>query len=417
MVSKQLAQALAAAALAVAVPAKAQIIPLVSERSIFAQVSIANNGSGKGNSTDPDEFGPFSLSVSPHVEEKGSCGEGEPDTCTVSVCDAYAGQISVILDGGIQFSGEGVGSWSGLTQGAYKFQSICKIRFRLDVPVDYHILLDVDNGDLPPGEVFASLEGPTPDITFHYTQFGALHADGQLGPGEYVIQGRTLTDWRGDEYTSGGAYAGEFYVAPIDTLSGTGGFPLNQNVACGGTATFTIGNPGPPGTLTYQWRYGLTPLTNNGHVSGATSSTLTINNACTSDEGLYSVVATVVGSSPPITIPSRFAQLTTVSSPTGVADGDATPALVSSFAPPSPNPFRVTTALHYTVPPSTPVRATVYNASGARVRALANAVVSGAGSIAWDGRTQAGDRAPAGVYFVHIDAPGVRNTKKVVLLK
>jgi flagellar hook assembly protein FlgD len=61
--------------------------------------------------------------------------------------------------------------------------------------------------------------------------------------------------------------------------------------------------------------------------------------------------------------------------------------------------------------------AAVYDASGARVRSLTNAVVSGSGSIAWDGRTQAGDRAPTGVYFVHIKAGAVRETKKLVLLK
>jgi hypothetical protein len=122
-----------------------------------------------------------------------------------------------------------------------------------------------------------------------------------LGPGEYVLQGQTFTDFRSDDYTSGGFYSADFYTSPIDTLKGTAGFPVDQNVACGGTATFTIGSPGPPGTLSYQWMRGLTPLTNNGHVSGA-NPTLTIGNACTADVGYYSVVATVIGN-PVLTIP------------------------------------------------------------------------------------------------------------------
>lgn len=414
----QLAGIVSAAALTVATHSQAQITPLVSEREVFAQVALAGltNGYGMGSSTEPDQFGPFVQSWSPHVEELGPCYPGSPDECTISYCDAFAGQNSSIFGAGIQFSGEGAGSWDGESEGAYKFRSICKFRFRIEVPVDYDIQLAAEPGDLPPGAVFATLEGPTPAITFHYTQFGILQASGQLGPGEYVIQGQTTTDTRHDLFTSGGAYSGIFFVNPIDTLD-IGGYPFDQNVACGGTATFSVSAIGSPGTLSYQWRRGLTPLTNDGHFSGVNSPTLTINNACTSDAGYYSVVVTIVGSNPVLTIPSRFAQLTIVSTPTGVAVDEVSPARVSSFAPPSPNPFRVETALRYTVPPSTRVVAAVYDASGARVRSLMNAVMSGSGSIAWDGRTQAGSRAPAGVYFVHIKAGTVRETKKLVLLR
>ena len=414
-VPKLLVQSLCAAALAVAVPAQAQIIPLQSDRSISAFVNFAGSGGhGQESHTEPNQFGPFIASADPKSWILGSCGEGEPDTCIVSLVEAHVGQNSSILDGGIQFSGYATGAWSGQDVGEYKFHSICKIRFILDIPVDYTIALAVDPGDLAPGVVFASLEGPTPDLTLHYTQYGTLQASGQLGPGEYVIQGRTITDTRDDEYTSGGFYECTFYTTPIDTLKGTAGFPLDQTVACGGTATFSIGNAGAPGTLSYQWMRGTTPLANGGNISGANSPNLTIGNACAGDEGYYSVVATVIGSNPVVTIPSRFAHLTTVTTTTAV---DATPTTTSSFAPAAPNPFQSETALHYTVPPSTRVVAAVYNASGARVRGLTDAVLSGSGSIAWDGRTQAGERAPAGVYFVHLRAGAIRDSKKVVLLR
>jgi hypothetical protein len=355
--------------------------------------------------------------VSPIVEEEGPCDPPTPpDLCILTWCSAYAGQNSSIFPGGIQFSGEAAGSWDGVTPSRYKFRSICKIRFRLDVPVDYTIQLTADNGDLPPGVVFAALEGPTPDITFHYTQFGILQTTGTLGPGEYVLRGETQTDWREQLFTSGGAYSGIFFVNPVDTLP-TSGLPVDQTVACGGTASFSIGSPGPPGTLSYQWRRGLTPLTNDGHFSGVNSPNLTISNACTADEGYYSVVATVIGSNPVITIPSRFAHLSIVTSPTGVETDDVTPARVSFFAPAAPNPFRSETALRYTVPTSTRVVAAVYDASGARIRRLADEVVSGSGSISWDGQTQSGERAPAGVYFVHLEAGTVRETRKLVFLR
>jgi hypothetical protein len=161
---------------------------------------------------------------------------------------------------------------------------------------------------------------------------------------------------------------------------------------------------------------GTAPLANGGNISGAISPNLTISNACSSDDGYYSVVATVIGSSPAVTIPSRFAHLTTVATTTGVAVDDV-PASTPSFAPAAPNPFRSETVLHYTVPPSTRVTAAVYNASGTRVRGLTDAVLSGSGSIAWDGRTQAGERAPAGVYFLQLRAGAIRDAKKVVLLR
>jgi flagellar hook assembly protein FlgD len=79
--------------------------------------------------------------------------------------------------------------------------------------------------------------------------------------------------------------------------------------------------------------------------------------------------------------------------------------------------FGVAVLVVDTVPPSTRMVAAVYDASGALVRELTHASMSGSGSIAWDGRTQAGERAPAGVYFVHLQAGAVRETKKVVLLR
>src|SRR5262245_4579783 len=110
---------LSIAALFIAARSHAQIIPLVSEREIFAQVSIdgLTGGGGKRTYTEPDEFGPFNFIVTPHEDEKGPCDPPPPDICVLSNCDALAGQNSVIFWSGIQFSGEGAGSWDGQTSG------------------------------------------------------------------------------------------------------------------------------------------------------------------------------------------------------------------------------------------------------------------------------------------------------------
>ncbi|SDZ35445.1 hypothetical protein SAMN05444397_105343 [Flavobacterium aquidurense] len=67
-------------------------------------------------------------------------------------------------------------------------------------------------------------------------------------------------------------------TAPAATCSGNGS--QSMTVVATGTG------------LTYQWRKDLTPITNGGVISGATSATLTLTNPTTSDAGSYDVVVT-----------------------------------------------------------------------------------------------------------------------------
>src|SRR5207245_198888 len=73
------------------------------------------------------------------------------------------------------------------------------------------------------------------------------------------------------------------------------------------TATGTV-------PLTFRWWKGATPLTDDGHISGSTSSNLTIANLVLSDSGTYSVVAsnaygTATSSNATLTVvPLDFAQ-------------------------------------------------------------------------------------------------------------
>jgi len=88
--------------------------------------------------------------------------------------------------------------------------------------------------------------------------------------------------------------------------------PADQNVDTGGTATFTVvATSATP--LSYQWQKNDANLSDGGHYSGATTSTLTISGADSNDAASYRcLVANVFGS----TASSNAALTVTVSPPT-----------------------------------------------------------------------------------------------------
>ena len=81
----------------------------------------------------------------------------------------------------------------------------------------------------------------------------------------------------------------------VNALPAISGQPSAKAVCAGGTATFTVVASGSG--LTYQWRKDGVGLVNGGHVSGATSATLSISTAAAADAGSYDVV--VSGACPP----------------------------------------------------------------------------------------------------------------------
>ena len=71
--------------------------------------------------------------------------------------------------------------------------------------------------------------------------------------------------------------------------------PASQTVSVGETATFTVAAIGDP-PLAYQWQKNGADLTNGGHYAGATTSSLTVFNADSTDAGTYRcVVANPLG--------------------------------------------------------------------------------------------------------------------------
>jgi hypothetical protein len=80
-----------------------------------------------------------------------------------------------------------------------------------------------------------------------------------------------------------------------------------------------------------------------------------------------------------------------------------------------PNPFRSRMSLSYRLPEDRSVRVSVYDLSGRRVRVVTDAV-QGAGdhTAVWNGDTDAGTRARAGLYILRLEAGRDVLTRKVV---
>jgi hypothetical protein len=78
--------------------------------------------------------------------------------------------------------------------------------------------------------------------------------------------------------------------------------PASRTNNPGTTATFTVSASGAP-TLNYRWFRNGSPLSNGGNISGATSTTLSVNNVFGPDEAVYTVTVSnsfgVVTSAPP----------------------------------------------------------------------------------------------------------------------
>ncbi len=84
-----------------------------------------------------------------------------------------------------------------------------------------------------------------------------------------------------------------------------------------------------------------------------------------------------------------------------------------------PNPFNPSTAISFDLADDGPVRLHVYDLSGRRLRTLLDGTV-GAGynhQVIWDGRDDAGNDLPSGVYFLRLRADSRMESMRLVLLK
>jgi hypothetical protein len=83
-----------------------------------------------------------------------------------------------------------------------------------------------------------------------------------------------------------------------------------------------------------------------------------------------------------------------------------------------PNPFNPRTTIEYTLPAAGHVRLRVFDAGGALVRTLSDAIEpAGAHRATWDGRNHAGVTVASGTYLLRIESGGRSETRKMTLLK
>jgi hypothetical protein len=73
--------------------------------------------------------------------------------------------------------------------------------------------------------------------------------------------------------------------------------------------------------------------------------------------------------------------------------------------PPSPNPFRTATTIHFSTDVPTTVSATIYDIRGARVSTIPDRpVTAGRHTLPWEARSDNGLRLPAGVYIAVVES-------------
>jgi hypothetical protein len=102
---------------------------------------------------------------------------------------------------------------------------------------------------------------------------------------------------------------------------------------------------------------------------------------------------------------------------TGVAEGVGDDAGIA-FSIVGPNPMRNGTAFAYSVERVSPVRVTVFDVVGRRVRTLVEGVSSaGVNRVTWDARDDAGRPVGSGVYFVRFASDGGHATERLTAIR
>ena len=103
--------------------------------------------------------------------------------------------------------------------------------------------------------------------------------------------------------------------------------------------------------------------------------------------------------------------------PVGITGAKPALPTLSMLGSAYPNPFRGRTSLQLALAREGVVRMAVYDLGGRRVRTLVNGTQpAGEQTIAWDGRDEGGRVVAAGLYLVRFDAPGAKQSRRLILM-
>ena len=117
----------------------------------------------------------------------------------------------------------------------------------------------------------------------------------------------------------------------------------------------------------------------------------------------------------------RAIRITRTPEVTGVGGEPSTPLgnpVVFSLGAACPNPVRERTEIRFGLPRESRVELGVYNIVGQKIATLARGVLpAGYHTVAWNGRSEAGQRVSGGVYFYRLTTPDFTGTRRLVMLK
>lgn len=106
---------------------------------------------------------------------------------------------------------------------------------------------------------------------------------------------------------------------------------------------------------------------------------------------------------------------TSAASPVG---GGTELPVVSTLHPNYPNPFNPMTTISFDLAVAGPVRIDIYGIDGRRVRSLVDGRYSaGRHAEVWDGRDAGGRTVASGTYLYIMEAPGIKQTRRMLLIK
>jgi hypothetical protein len=92
--------------------------------------------------------------------------------------------------------------------------------------------------------------------------------------------------------------------------------------------------------------------------------------------------------------------------------------VTTALLPTAPNPSRGNSLLQYSVSRSGPVDLSIFSVDGRRVRTLVHKVAEpGRFELTWDGTDEQGSHVHSGVFYIRLEAAGVRLTRTLTLVR